>query len=213
MTTSSNSRQKNYFSEELGAEDFDLSFNKLFNQIRKNSISKYLTAENTQRFKHGSGYVHPAAPEVLVGSMKKHSTETVVSFDKLINHDLTVIDQVLQQAANSLEVQFVEMMFSSVSAAAESVGNTVDIKGAGSTCEAFAQMLEKVEFSLDKHGNVILPSMMAGPLAYQSFQKSLAEAPPDFLERIETIKARKTAEAREREVQRKARFVCYGDET
>ena len=81
---------------------------------------------------------------------------------------------------------------------------------AGSAHEAIAQMLEKVEFSSDKFGTVTPPTIHAGPETVQAMRKSAADAPPEFHQRIEAINARKTAEAVEREVQRKARFVRYG---
>lgn len=200
----------NYFSDEMGEEEFHQSFVKLLAQMQKKTVFKYLNPENTHRFKHGGQWAHPAAPDVLPGDMKVHSAETAVSFDKLVNHDLTVINQVLHQLTENMERQFMQMMYSTVSAAAESVGNTVDAKTAGSPHEAIAQMLEKVEFSSDKFGNVTPPTIHAGPETAQAMLKSAADAPPEFHQRIEAINARKTAEAVEREVQRKARFVRYG---
>jgi len=210
MNTPHREKRANYFSDEIGEEEFHHSFVTLLAQVQKKVVSRYLNPENTHRFKHGGQWAHPAAPDVLPGDMKAHSAQTEVSFDKLVNHDLTVIDKVLRQLSESIERQFTQMMYSTVSAAAESVGNTVDAKTAGSPHEAIAQMLEKVEFSSDKFGNVTPPTIHAGPETVQAMLKSAADAPPEFRQRIEANKARKTAEAVEREVQRKARFVRYG---
>lgn len=211
MTTSRRRKRANYFSDEMGREEFHQSFVKLLAQIQKESFSKYLKPENTHRFKHGGQWAHPAAPDVLPGDMKSHSAQTEVSFDSIVKHDLSVIDRVFRQLAESMEKQFTQMMYSTVSAAAESVGNTVDAKAAGSPHEAIAQMLEKIQFSADKFGNVDLPTIHVGPEAFQRLQRSAADAPPEFHQRVEAIKARKIAEALEHEVQRKARFVRYGD--
>jgi hypothetical protein len=211
MKTQSIRRRANYFSDETGEEEFHQSFVRLLAQIQKASISKYLNPENTHRFKHGGQWAYPAAPAALPGDMKVHSAETAVPFDKVVNHDITVIDEVFGQLAESMERQFTQMMYSTVSAAAESVGNTVSAKAAGSPHEAFAQLLGKVEFSADKFGNVSPPTMHLAPEAFQALERSTTDAPPEFHQRIEAIKARKTAEAIEREIQRKARFVRYGD--
>lgn len=211
MNTPHSGRRANYFSDEMGEEKFHQSFVKLLAQIQKESLSKYLSPENTHRFKHGGQWAHPAAPDVSPGDMKAHSAQTEVSFDKLLNHDLTVIDEVIGQLTEGMERQFAQMMYSTVSAAADAVGNTVDAKAAGSPHEAFAQMLEKVQFSADKFGKVTPPTIHLGPEALQALQRSTADAPPEFHKRMAAIKARKTAEALEREVQRKARFVRYGD--
>lgn len=210
MTISNRRRRANYFSDEMGSEVFHQSFIKLLDQKQKELFSKYLRSENTLRFKHGGQWAHPAAPDVLPGDMKAHFAETEVPFDKLVNHDLSLIDQVLGQLTESLGRQFTQLMYSTVSAAAEAVGNTVSAKAAGSPREAFAQMLEKVQFSADKRGKVTPPEIHLAPETAQAVKASVAEAPPEFHQRIETIQARKTAEAVEREVQRKARFVRYG---
>ena len=203
-------KRANYFSDEMGEKEFHKAFVKLLAQRQKETESKFLNPENRHMFKHGGQWTHPAAPDVLPGDMKAHSAQTTVSFDKLVNHDLGVIDEVLRQLSENMERQFLQMMYSTVSAAAESVGNSVDAKAAGSIYEAFAQMLEKVEFSSDRFGNVTPPTIHAGPETVHAMLKSAADAPPEFHQRIEAINVRKTAEAVEREVKRKARFVGYG---
>lgn len=201
----------NYFSEVTGEEAFDQSFKKLLKSIHKKTFSKYLKPENTQTFKHGREWAYPAAPDIESGDLKLHSAQTEVSYEKLVNHDLSVVENVIQQLVGDMEKQFVQMMYSTVSAAAESVGNTVDAKVVGSAREAFAQTLEKIQFSANKFGEVQLPEIHLGSEIATVLEKSITAAPPDFHVRIEEIKSRKTAEAIQREVERKARFVRYGD--
>jgi hypothetical protein len=204
-------RRANYFSEGIGEDEFHQSFVKLLADVQKQTVAKYLRPESSQRFKHGRQWVRPAVSDDLPTDMKVHSAQAEVPFDKIVNHDLTVIDQVLDQLAKSMERQFAQLLYSTVSAAAESVGNTVDAKLAGSPYEAFAQMLEKVQFSADKFGKVSPPEIHLAPEAFQALQASFADAPPEIHQRIEAIRARKTADALEREARRKARFVRYGD--
>jgi hypothetical protein len=204
-------KRANYMSDEVGEDDFHLSFTKFMTKAQANARSKYLRAENTQRFKHGSQWGHPAAPQALTTDFKEHSYETSVSFEKIANHDLTAVEQVVGGLIADMERQFAQMMYSTVSAAAVSVGNVVDTPSVGSPREAFAQMLEKIEFTADKFGKVTLPEIHTHPDAAKKLQQSVAEAPPEFHQRIEEIKARKSAQALGREVERKARFVRYGD--
>lgn len=211
MTSAPLRKRANYFSDEVGEDDFHLSFTKFMIKAQANAFSKYLRAENTQRFKHGGQWAHPAAPQALTTGLKEHSSENLVPFEKIANHDLTVIEQVVGGLVEDMERQFAQMMYSTVSAAAASVGNVVDTPSAGSPREAFAQMLEKLEFAADKFGRVTLPTIHLHPDAANKLQQSIAEAPPEFHQRIEEIKARKSAEALAREVERKARFVRYGD--
>ena len=210
MNIPSTRESANYFSDESGEAEFHSAFVELFAKVRERTISKYLRPENTHQFNHGNEWAHPAAPGALDGEMKKHSSEVAIPLDKFISHDLTLIDDVVSKFATDMERQFAQMMYATVSVAAEKIGNTVSLQSAGSPREVFAQMLEKVQFSADKSGNVTLPEIHLSPETAEQLKKSIAEAPPEFNQRIEEIKARKFAEAVEREVQRKLRFVRYG---
>jgi hypothetical protein len=210
MTTTSTRKRSNYFADEVGEEEFHRSSVKLLAQVQKQTTSRYLLPENTHRLKHGGQWIHPAAPESPVSDIKKHSSNTTVPFEKIINHDLTVIDQVVGRLAEDMERQFAQSMYSTVSAAAEMAGNTVDAKSVGSLSEAFAQLLEKVQFSADKFGKVSLPEIHLAPETAKKLKKAFDKAPPEFHQRIEEIKARKTEAALQGEIQRKSRFVCYG---
>lgn len=211
MSAANKGRRVNYFSDVIGEAEFHRSFVMLLEKVQKGTLKKYLNPENTHRFKHGGQWANPAAPDLLPTDIKTHSTETEVSFSKLVDHDLSVIDQVLGQINEDLERQFAQQMYSTVSAAADAVGNTIDAKEAGSPREAFAKMLEKIQFSADKLGNVTLPTIHLAPETLRILQRSAADAPPEFHQRIEAIKAKKTEEALEREARRKARFLRYGD--
>jgi hypothetical protein len=205
-------KRANYFSDETGKEEYQRSFVSLLARVQKSAFAKYTRPENALRFLHGGEWKHPAAPDIEDAALNQHSSEAEVPFAKVVNHDLTIIDEVIGKLADDMERQFAQTVYSTVSAAAEKVGNSISAKAAGSPREAFAQMLEKVEFAADKFGNVALPQIHAAPETVKELQKMLIEAPSAFHERIEEIKARKTIEAQEREEQRKSRFVCYGED-
>ena len=203
-------RRANYLSDEVGEAEFERAFSKLLAQVQKKTITKYLNPENTHRFKHGGQWINPAASGAIVGDITRHSSEAIVPFERILNHDLTVIDEVLEKLVNDMENQFLQTMYSTVSAAAKSVGNTIDGQSVGPPREAFAQMLERIQFSADRFGNVKLPEIHCAPKTAEEMAKSVADAPPEFHQRIEEIKKRKASEAIEREVERKSRFVSYG---
>ena len=72
-------------------------------------------------------------------------------------------------------------------------------------------MLEKIRFSSDKNGKVQRPQIHMSPGAFDNFRKAQETAPPELLERIQQLDGLRTAEAIEEEIQRKARFVRYGE--
>ncbi len=200
-----------YFDDEGASSAFDKSLVAFLANIQKGIVSKYLSPENTHRLRHGNSWKHPGLPDAVNGGIEQHSSVAELPFEDIVNHDLGLIDRFVQKFAQDMERQFAQMVYSTVSAACDQTGNTVDAKAAGSTCEAFAEMIEKIQFSADKFGKVRLPDIHAGSEATASLKKALEDAPPEFHLRIEELKARKVAEAIDREAQRKARFVHYGD--
>ena len=108
--------------------------------------------------------------------------------------------------------QFAQMLYSTVGAACDQTGNTVDAKAEGSLENAFMAMMEKVQFSVDKNGKVNLPEVHVAPYIGARMIAALEATPPEYKERLEALKARKIEEALGREVERKAKFARYGDD-
>ena len=201
-----------YFADEVSDREFHRAVVKFFGAVQKRIVARYLAPENTHRMRHGGEWTHPGLPSASGGEMQQHSSETEIAFDDLVNHDLKLIDRFDAQLEQDIGRQFATMIYSTANAACEQSGNVVDAKAIGSVTEAFAAMLEKIQFSADKDGKVNLPEIPVGPEAAVKLEKALKEAPPEFSQRIEEIKARKIAEALQREVERKARFVRYGEQ-
>lgn len=212
MATEPERRSPCYFDDPGSAVAFDKAFLQLLANTQKNVTSKYLSPENTNRLRHGGKWLHPGLPQATGMGLQQHSSAVTIPFEDLVKHDLGAIERCVQKLAADMEQQFAHMLYSTISAACEQSGNTVDAKSAGSIPEAFAEMLEKVEFGADKQGTVRLPEFHMGPEAFESFSKAMDSLPLTFHQRIEEIKARKTLEARDREAKRKARFVCYGND-
>lgn len=211
MTTSQRKTRANYFADEQTASAVGKSVATLLASIQKAIVAKYLSPENTHRLRHGDQWSHPGLSHVVDGDLEEHSSFGEIRFDDIVMHDLSVIERFAQALAQDMERQFAHMMYSTVFQACDRTENVVDAKAAGSTLEGFAEMIEKIQFSADRSGEVRLPEIHAGPEAAAKFKKAFEEAPPAYLERMEEIKARKIAEAIDREAQRKARFVRYGD--
>jgi hypothetical protein len=72
-------------------------------------------------------------------------------------------------------------------------------------------MLEKIEFSANKAGEVTLPEIHLGTDTFNQFTRAMQESTQAYKAMVEDIKARKVAEALERESARKAKFVRYGE--
>jgi hypothetical protein len=206
------STKKNYFAERSALAAFDKA---LLNHVRaviKLLISQFVLPENNQRLRHGDNWSHPGNSQAVSTGMQQHSAELHVKFKDIVAHDLGAIDLHVEKIAEAMLGQFMQMMYSTLSAACDQTGNVVDAKEAGGPLEGFAAMLEKIQFSADKHGRVTLPQVHLHPDAFKRMQDAQKTASPELLRRIEETKARKTAEALQVEALRKARFVKYGEE-
>jgi hypothetical protein len=143
--------------------------------------------------------------------MQLHSSEIAIKFDELVNHDLSTIARYVDKLVEDLNAQFQRTMYATISAACDQSGNLVDASEAGGPIERLAAMLEKIRFSSDKNGKVQRPQIHMSPEAFDNFRKAQETAQPELLERIQQLDGLRTAEAIEEEIQRKARFVRYGE--
>lgn len=205
------SERRIFFEEPGRATAFSNSFAVLLSSVQREVVARYLPPENTQRLRHSGTHSHPGVPEAYQSGIQTHSSNTTITFEELINNDLSAIARCIAGVRDDMERQFAQMMYHSISSASEQSGNVVDAQKEGSLLAAFARMLEKIEFSVDKDGNVTLPQIHVGPDKFDSFQRAINEAPLEYHHAIKEIMKGKRADALEREADRKARFVKYGD--
>ena len=204
------SKRKDYFAEHSAIAAFDQALVKHVIAVLKGFMSRFMSPENTQRLRHGGDWRHPGLPEAIGGGMQQHTSEVSVEYQDVVNHDLGAIDRHVQKIAEDMSRQFQQMMYATVSASCDQTGNVVDAKAAGGPLEGIAAMLEKVQFSADKHGNVTPPQIHLSPEMLDKVREAEKSASPELLQRIHDTRERKTSEAIQAEARRKARFVQYG---
>ncbi|TFB44920.1 hypothetical protein [Pseudomonas sp. F01002] len=179
--------------------------------LQQHAMAKYVNPEIAQRLKHGAILSNPAAPQVYNGGIETHSTLFEIALESIITHDITILEKCFSSFQEDMGAQFARMIYASVSKVCDQSGNVVDAKKSGSLQLAFLEMLEKIEFSADKTGEVKLPEIHLGTDSFNEFARTMQESTPEYDALVEDIKARKVAEALDREVERKAKFVRYGE--
>lgn len=184
---------------------------KFLDESLKLRRSQLIPAENVQRFRHGGNWSHPGLPYAFNDGMQQHSSEIVIQFDALVNHDLWAISRYKDKLVEDLNAQFQRKMYATISAACNQSGNVVDASAAGGPIEGIAAMLETIRFKADKQGNVQRPQIHLSPEAFEGFRRAQESASPELLQRIEQLDEIRSAEAIEEEIQRKARFARYGE--
>jgi hypothetical protein len=211
--TGTSAKRKDYFAQQSAVAAFDRMVAKHVSDILKAIVSQFMPPENTQRLRHGGDWRHPGLPGAIGSGMQLHTSEVMINYEDVVNHDLRAIDRYAQKIAVDMSRQFRQMMYATVSAACDQTGNVVDAKAAGGPLEAFATMLEKIQFRADRYGHVTLPQMHLSPELMEKLREAENAAPPELLQRINDTRERKTVEAIEAESIRKARFVRYGEDS
>lgn len=197
--------------DKSAAEAFDRALTKLLGDALKLRRSQLISAENMQSFRHGDDWSHPGLPNAYNAGMQLHSSEIAIKFDELVNHDLSAISRYVDKLVEDLNAQFQRTMYATISAACDQSGNLVDASQAGGPIESLAAMLEKIRFTADKHGKVQRPQIHMSPASFDKFREAQESASPELLQRIQQLDELRAAEAIEEEIQRKARFVRYGE--
>lgn len=199
-----------YFVDSEFVDKFNESLRSFLYVLQQSAMKKYVNPESAQRLKHGASFTNPAAPQVYNGGIETHSTLFNISLDSIIAHDVSILGESFNSFQENMGAQFARMIYASVSKVCDQTGNVVDAKKTGSIQLAFLEMLEKIEFIADRNGEVKLPEIHMGTDALKAFEKSMKESTPEYVALVEDVKARKTAEALNKEVERKAKFVRYG---
>jgi hypothetical protein len=130
----------------------------------------------------------------------------MISHDSLMRNDLNAFRSFLDTMCQAMSGQMQSEIYSTVSEAADSVGNTVSGKEAGSLAAAFLEMLKKIEFGVDSNGQVTLPSIHVSPEMGRKMLEELNAQTPDFYQEVERIKLEKVTAALQKERERLARY-------
>lgn len=193
--------------ERCGEEDaFETSVMNLIGRMQKDSRANFVSEQNTLRMNHGSNWVHAARDPEPDTSMHTISAEWTIPFKDIAENDLTLIYRTILPMNEEMDKQFTQNMYGVIGAAANRVGNVVDAKAQESFGHSMLEMFRKIEFGVDRDGNVSMPQMHVGPELYAQLPDKIAKVPPEITAEIEQVKAKKIQAAHVRESERKAKF-------
>ncbi|UVL37133.1 hypothetical protein LOY43_12110 [Pseudomonas sp. B21-041] len=165
----------------------------------------YVDPRNVQRFVHGRSWQsHQSYDPDQVSELERYQHQMNVEFDDVMLRQLELIENTLSKLSNEMAESFVRSLYATVSDVCDKYGNVVS--AGKEPAKAFIEMLEKIEFGVDRDGNVSMPQIHAGTAAIESFRRDSAMNSIDFENKIAEIKELKSAEALEKEAVRKAKF-------
>jgi hypothetical protein len=173
--------------------------------------AKFISESNIQAFSHGINWQsHNSSSPDEVSTLKSFSHEMIVEKSGLIEYNLGLLDETAKNLTEAMAKEFMKEMYATMSESCDKVGNTVSGMGK-STAESFVEMLEKIEFGVDRDGNPVMPCIHVNSAGFEAFKNDPAFNDQEFKTKIDEITERKKAQALEREKERRSRFKV-GDE-
>jgi hypothetical protein len=185
---------------------FDRSLMKLMGAMQDQTRAKFVNEHNVLRMNHGGGWRHTARAEEPETTMHHISSEMTIPFKDIVENDLNLIGRTILPVSDDIQRQFSQNIYGVVGAAAEKVGNVVDSREVGSFAQSMLEMLRKIEFGVDRDGNVSMPEIHIHPDNYERIVAEMQSVPPDVQAEIERVKASKIEAALGQESERKAKF-------
>lgn len=188
------------------AEAVQRSFTEMLAELGEAARNQYIDSDNVQKYHHGETWVaHYASEPKDATTMMEVSHQLEIPMHHVVEGDFTLFEEYLKILAERFHGSFVCNLYQMVGDGAERIGNTVSAKGR-SHAEAFLEMLDKIEFGVDKDGNVSLPEIHVAPSMGKEMIQSLDAQGDDFKKKIDKITEEKSKAALQREAERKAKF-------
>lgn len=178
----------------------------LIRKMQKKSRDMFISEHNILHMNHGKHWIHAALEEKPDTTMHTISAEWIIPFKGIAENDLTLIEQTILPINEDMERQFAQNLYGTVGAAAEKVGNVVNAGEHVSFPHSMLEMFRKIEFGVDRDGNISMPQIHVGPAAYERIAREIQNVPPELEAEIEKVKAEKIQMAFDREAERKAKF-------
>jgi hypothetical protein len=186
------------------ATQFQRAVNRILSDQIRQGLEHLVAPQNSLHLRHGRGWVSPRAEEDTQFQRSEASTET--SFAQIVTNDVSVLPRFIDELASGLVKEMSTVIYSTVSRAAESVGNVVSRQEAGSDAAAFLEMIRRTEFGVDSEGRVTMPSFHGSPDEVERMTAALEAQGPEFHRELEELKQQKAAAALQRESERRARY-------
>ncbi|WP_278387266.1 hypothetical protein [Pseudomonas oryzihabitans] len=159
-----------------------------------------------QYFQHGMTWQsHHSYDPDLVAEVQSYEDSINIQFEDVILGKTDIVQQKIKELADTMSRSFSKSFFTTISDTCETHGNVVD--AASGLAVAFIEMLEKIEFSVDRDGNVSLPQIFGGHGLLEMLSQNKEMNTEEYKSKVEEITQRKSQEALQREISRKAKFL------
>ncbi len=166
----------------------------------------YVDPRNIQRFVHGRSWQsHQSYDPDQVSELSSHEHQMNIRFDDIMLRRLEIIENTLNELSNEMSESFIKSLYSTVSDVCNKHGNVVNAQK--EPAKGFIEMLEKIEFGVDRNGDVSIPQIHGGAKAIEALRRDHVINSIEFENKVAKLKEIKTQQALDKEAVRKAKFV------
>lgn len=199
------------FPNPKGHAAFIRSFINELSDRLKAGQAQFISAANVQTFNHGMNWQsHNSSTPDDISTMQNIRNEISIKKSDLANYNTETIEHTIKELSDLMLNSFLREMYATVSRSCEASGQVVDGKGK-SIGENFIEVLEKLEFGVDRQGVPVFPEIHVGPEAYEKFKNDASMHAPEIKIQVDKISERKQQEALTRESERLAKFKARND--
>lgn len=173
--------------------------------------SVFVSKENVLQFNHGTNWQsHNSSNPENVSTLRSIQNEFTFKKSDFVNYKIDTLQDTLNSMADSLIESFNIEMYSTISNACDENGQTID-GSKMSPVDSFLEMLERIEFGVDRDGNPTKPTIHLGPGGIDTFKNDPKFNSPEIQIKVDKIIERKQREAIDRELSRLAKFKANND--
>lgn len=169
-------------------------------------LSPYVSSANTIILYHGGGWTNPAINDSEESKIEEMSFELFMRPSWIIEHNVDEMINFLLDFADKQASQMIEKVFRTIKESCQNNGNVLERPNDLPVAETIIQMLEAVEFSVDRNGNVTMPQICSGSQMHEKILEAIPHLSPEYHQKCESIKARKIQEAIQKEQCRLKKF-------
>lgn len=170
-------------------------------------MADLVSPENTESYSHGEGYVFQRVDSSIGSGKFQHQiVGEEIKTESIASNDIQAFLTFLEALVQGFFRQMKQFLFQRVGEEAASVGNVASFQDDKGLAAAYLEMFEKIEFGVDKHGNMSFPQVRLSPEMGAKMQAALQEQGPEYHQRIAELVEQKTAAALVREQERLAKY-------
>jgi len=169
-----------------------------------------MSPQNVCNFPHGYGWTFQQQRadgfHSETGKFEKQSTEIAFTNERILSHDLTLIEEMIFDLAERIHEQFMKRLFLEMDETCKRFGRTTNIGKGESLADGILAGLADIQASVDADGEISFPTMFLGEELMEKLKLQMLIRGNSLEQKAAEIRAEAERSAREREAERLAKF-------